>query len=211
MTDLVASFGYLAVLAGAILEGEATLLAAGFAAQLGLLDLSLIIGVGTFGAALGDQSWFWMGRWKGRALLARFPALAANDARVRAALNRHPAAAIVMARFLCGLRVVGAAMMGAAEIRAAKFSALNLLGAAAWATVVSGAGYSLGSVSDLLLDLRQLQAACLTTLALVAVPCWLRRRARTHEATGLRRSELPQQANVAGDAGAGALSPDQCR
>jgi membrane protein DedA with SNARE-associated domain len=183
MTDLIGSFGYLAVFVGAFLEGEVTLLAAGFAAQQGLLDLSFVIGAGTFGAALSDQSWFLMARWKGRALMARFPALAANDARLRAALSRHPAVAILLIRFLYGLRTAGVVMMGLTEIRAAKFSALNLLGAAVWATLAAGAGYSLGSVSErLLVDLRELELVVLGTLALAAASYWLQRRASAHYA-----------------------------
>ncbi|RPI59150.1 MAG: DedA family protein [Lysobacterales bacterium] len=203
MTELIGSLGYLAVFVGALLEGEVTLLAAGFAAQQGLLDLSLVIGAGTFGASLGDQSWFLMGRWRGRALLARFPGLAAHGARLRAVLNRHPAAAIVLVRFIYGLRSAGAVTMGATDIRVAKFAALNMLGAAVWAALVSGGGYSFGSAGErLLLDVRQLQAVLLTTLAVAALSYWLRRRAR---------SELPQQPDVAGDADACALGRSERR
>jgi membrane protein DedA with SNARE-associated domain len=186
--ELSGSLGYLAVFVGALLEGEVTLLAAGFAAQQGLLDLSLVIGAGTFGAALGDQTWFLMGRWKGQALLARFRGLAAHGTRLRAVLNRHPAAAIVLVRFIYGLRSAGAVTMGATDIRVAKFAALNLLGAAVWASLVSGGGYSFGSAGErLLLDVWQLQAVLLTTLAIAALSYWLRRRARLRTATAPRR------------------------
>lgn len=177
MTEFVISFGYLAVFAGALLEGEVTLVAAGFAAQLGILDLYVVISVGTLGAALGDQAWFLMGRWRGRALIGRLPALRATDSRIRAALNRHPTAAIVMFRFLCGLRTAGALMMGAADIRAAKFSALNVLSAAVWASAIAGASYSIGSaIEGSIGDLRYLQAALVTTLVLAAASYWLSRR-----------------------------------
>jgi membrane protein DedA with SNARE-associated domain len=112
-------------------------------------------------------------------LLARFPALAVNDARVFELLKRYPAAAILLARFLCGLRSATAAMMGATDIRAAKFCALNALGAGAWAGIVAGAGYAFGAVApDVGTDLQRLEAILLAGLVLGGGLYCVRRRRR---------------------------------
>lgn len=167
MIALVGSLGYFAVFAGALLEGEVTLVAAGIAAQQGFVSLPLVIGAATVGAALGDQCWFFLGRRKWSALLACFAALAANDARVFKLLKRYPAAAILVARFLCGLRSATAAMLGATDIRASKFCALNALGAGAWAGIVAGAGYAFGAVvPNVVTDVRRLEAILLAGLVL---------------------------------------------
>jgi membrane protein DedA with SNARE-associated domain len=204
MIEAVGAVGYLAVFAGALLEGELILLAAGVAAHEGLLDLPLVIGIGAFGAALGDHTWFLLGRWKGRALRARFPALAARDERVRATLHRHSAVTILLVRFLYGFRTAGAVLMGTTEMRVVKFSALDLVGAAAWAALVAGGGYSLGSAGEnVLADLRQGEAVLAATLALAAASYWLRRRTARDADTTV--SELPQHADVTGDSGSSTL------
>ena len=178
MTALVTTYGYFAVFAGTLLEGEAILIAAGVAAQQGLLDLPLAIGVATLGAVLGDQSCFLLGRWRGRELLARLPALAANGARIRALSNGHSTMAIFAIRFLYGLRVAGCVLMGAAGMGVEKFAPLNLLSAAVWATVIAGAGYSISStIEALTANVRRFEAILLAAACLAAALYWLWRRA----------------------------------
>ena len=65
INDFVANYGYLAVFIGTLLEGETILVAAGFAAYRGLLDLPSVVLVAIVGGTLGDQTAFQLGRWKG--------------------------------------------------------------------------------------------------------------------------------------------------
>ncbi|MGB7541037.1 MAG: DedA family protein, partial [Burkholderiales bacterium] len=107
LADLIQTWGYGAVFAGALLEGETLLLLGGFAAHRGHLSLPLVIGVAVLGSFIGDQFYFQLGRRGGARLLARFPRLAPGAARVHALLERHHLPIILSLRFLYGLRTVG--------------------------------------------------------------------------------------------------------
>ena len=116
ISAFILSYGYLAVFVGTLLEGESILLAAGFAAHRGLLDLPVVIVVAVLGATLGDQLAFLLGRWKGRALIARFPSLAKQQPRVHDLLERHATLFILTLRFLYGLRIAGPMLLGTSRV-----------------------------------------------------------------------------------------------
>jgi membrane protein DedA with SNARE-associated domain len=141
---LVASYGYLAVFVGTLLEGETILLAAGYAAQRGLLHWPVVIAIAIAGGTLGDQIAFMVGRWKGLVLIARFPSLAHRVPQVHRLLERYHVVLILVIRFLYGLRIAGPIIMGTTKLPFFRFAVLNFLGAVLWALVVSGAGYYFG-------------------------------------------------------------------
>src|SRR5260370_41283512 len=61
LMDLLATYGYLAVFVGSLLEGETVLILAGFAAHQGYLSFPLVAGVAFCGGTLGDQSLLFLG------------------------------------------------------------------------------------------------------------------------------------------------------
>jgi len=152
VSTFVATYGYLAVFLGALLEGETILLAAGFAAHEGLLDWRLVFAVAFVGGTLGDQLAFLLGRWKGAAMTAHFPILALRAPRVLALLERHHIVFILTIRFLYGLRIAGPIVMGASGVPHVRFAVLNMIGAAIWAMAVGSAGYYFGVAIEVLLD-----------------------------------------------------------
>jgi membrane protein DedA with SNARE-associated domain len=152
---LIGSIGYPAVALGLLLEGEAVLLAAGFAAKLGYFELGAIMLMATLASFANDQTCFWMGRLAGPRLMERFPRLKAGIDRVRPMVERHPAKLVVSIRFLFGLRVVGPIALGmtpASTMSAQRFLVLSIAGAVLWATLGGGIGYFFGSLFGLLVD-----------------------------------------------------------
>ena len=145
LAALIARYGYFAVAAGAILEGESVLLAAGVAAHQGLLDLRIVMLVAALSSTLGDQTYFQIGRRWGGLLLDRFPPLARRAPQVRTLLTRYHTSLILGIRFMIGLRIAGPLMMGWARVDPWRFAGLNALGAAVWAVLVAGMGYGLGN------------------------------------------------------------------
>ncbi len=144
ISALIASYGYLAVFVGTLLEGETILLAAGYAAQRGLLQWPVVIAIAIVGGTLGDQIAFMVGRWKGDFLIARFPSLAHRVPQVHRLLERHHVILILVIRFLYGLRIAGPIIMGTSQVPFLRFAMLNFAGAILWALLVSGAGYYFG-------------------------------------------------------------------
>lgn len=137
----ITHYGYWVIFAGALLEGETVLIAAGYAAHQGLLSWPWVIVIATAGGAAGDQLAFLLGRWKGLTLLSRIPRLAQRIPVVHQMLERYQVLVILMIRFLYGLRIAGPIILGTSPIPFTHFVWLNLLGALLWATIISGVGY----------------------------------------------------------------------
>ena len=181
LSEFLAQYGYLAVFAGALLEGETVLLLAGFAAQQGYLSLPWVIVVALCGGVLGDQACFLLVRRYGRRLLERFPSLALGVQRVDRLLLRYHSGLIVGLRFLYGLRLIGPLAIGMSTVRTARFVAFNLIGAALWAPLVGGAGYLFGhTLVTLFADARHIEEIALLTLlaGAAALGLWHRHQRR---------------------------------
>jgi membrane protein DedA with SNARE-associated domain len=167
---LVARYGYAAVAVGALLEGETVLLAAGFAAHRGLLDLRLVMLIAGLAGTLGDQLYFALGRRYGASLLRRFPRLAGQAPRIKALLDRHHTALIPAIRFMVGLRTAGPLLIGWAGVNPWRFALLNMLGAAAWAVLVGGLGYVFGAMMErLLADIESVEGVLLAGIVVVGL------------------------------------------
>lgn len=174
MDDLFVRFGYAAVFVGSFLEGEAVLILAGLAAQHGFLSFAAVIGAGAAGGFLGDQLLFFMGQRYGERLIARFPALAARAPRVRALLRRWDAAAVILIRFIYGLRIAGPIVIGSCGIPAWRLALFNLVGALLWAPLVAGVGYLAGeAIEQWIGHFRHVEIGLAMAAVLAVTLAWL--------------------------------------
>ena len=89
LASLIEQYGYAAVLAGCLLEGETVLALAGLSAHRGYLALPWVIVIATFGGFIGDQFYFFLGRRFGPRLVSHYPQLQPGIARVDALLDRR--------------------------------------------------------------------------------------------------------------------------
>lgn len=187
LASLIQNWGYPAVFAGSLVEGETILALAAVAAHRGYLALPWVIAVAAAGGFVGDQVYFLVGRFAGDRVLARWPALRPGAERVRRLLDRFDTPLILGVRFMYGLRTVGPIAIGMSRVHWLRYAALNLAGAILWATLVAGIGYALGEVLTRVLgDLKRVEEwvfgiVLVVGLALVA---WLRWRGRRTAAAG---------------------------
>lgn len=144
MLDLIAQLGYVTLFVGTFLEGESVLALAGLAASYGYLTFEYVIAVGALGAFLGDQACFFVGRRYGARALARYPALAAKAPRVERLVRRWNAPAVILLRFLYGLRIAGPILIASFGISPWRLAFFNALGVAIWAPLVASVGYFFG-------------------------------------------------------------------
>ena len=173
MEDLVETFGYAAVFIGTFLEGETILALAGVAAAHGYLSFWASVGVAVVGAFLGDQVCFFIGRRYGQRVLNRYPTLAAKTPRVQALLRRWDAPAVIVLRFLYGLRIAGPIVIGTCGISPWRLAFFNLIGALIWAPLVAAVGYFAGyALQEWLGRLKQAQIGLVIAVALVALIAW---------------------------------------
>src|SRR5215204_4735845 len=175
---LIEQYGYLVVFFGVMLEstgvplpGETILLASGFLAQQGHLDVGDAIVVGILGAVVGDQIGYWTGREGGRPFVLRWGRYVFISPerleRAEAFFARHGGKAVFLARFFAGFRVFGALVAGISRMRWRTFFLYNALGGAVWATAVVLVGYLVGG--SLGLVERWMGRATLVLAALIAV------------------------------------------
>lgn len=174
LQTIIENYGYYAVFVGAFLEGETVLILAGFAASRGYLALPYVMLVAFVASVLGDGLYFFLGRWHGPRILARFPMLRSRAAKVETLLHRYHAPVILVLRFLYGLRTVGPMVIGMSRLAPARFISFNILGASLWAVLVGGLGYAFGNTLELLLsDLHRYEQLALGGIAVAGFLVWL--------------------------------------
>jgi membrane-associated protein len=161
---LADQYGYVALFIGVLLEnaglpipGETAVLVSGFLASPAggaHFHIVWVIVVTLVAAVIGDNIGFWLGhRWarprlqQGRGFLFLTPkALQLAEGY----FERYGVWTIFFARFITGLRVVGALAAGTAGMEWPRFLVANGAGAVAWATTMSLLGYFCGHSWELL-------------------------------------------------------------
>lgn len=144
VTRLLQDHVYTAILIGSLVEGETTVVLAGFAAHQGYVPwwaATLFAAVINF---CWDQGYYMLGRWRGAWITARFPALRRGVERIGPHLHRHRRWVVFGVRFMYGLRTAGPLALGMARVPWRDFVLFNALGAMVWAVSFSALGYVFG-------------------------------------------------------------------
>jgi membrane protein DedA with SNARE-associated domain len=148
LEQLVADYGYVAILIGTFFEGETILLVGAFAAHQGLLRIDLVILIAFVGSCAGDQFWYMLGRRYGRTRLLQRPMLADRIERVTRWLDRYPTVFILGFRFVYGIRNIAPVAIALSRIPPWRFYVLNVIAAALWAATGGLAGYIFGAAVE---------------------------------------------------------------
>lgn len=174
---LISTYGYAAIVIGTFFEGETILVLGGLAAHRGYLELPWVIICALIGTVLGDQLYFYIGRFKGQDLLEKRPRLKGRSERVFRLLRRHQILLILGFRFIYGIRTVTPILMGISRVSPALFLTLNIIGASVWAAVIGGLGYVFGQTLEVLMgDIRQYELLIFLVLAVMGILLWFIRR-----------------------------------
>ncbi len=174
LSNLIEIHGYWVLALGCLLEGETVLLLAGYAVHRGLLQPWAVLAVAAGAGFAGDEFFFWLGRRHGTALLARWPIVANQAARVQRLLLRFHEAVIVLVRFAYGLRIAGPVIIGTTAVPAGRFALFNAVGAVLWACSIGAAGWWFGQATETLLgDVHGAEAWGLLALASLSGLAWL--------------------------------------
>jgi membrane protein DedA with SNARE-associated domain len=144
--------GYWVLFIGTFLEGEAILLLAGFLAFQGYLNIIGVICTAWAGSFLGDQCYFYVGRFKGKGLLRRFHSIARKFRAALRMIEKYGNYVAFISRFTYGFRIVLPIILGITNLAPRTFLWINLASALTWAAVFSLGGYLFGKSASLLLD-----------------------------------------------------------
>jgi membrane protein DedA with SNARE-associated domain len=187
---LIDTYGYWAVFVGAFLEGETILALAGLAAYRGYMDFRWVVLVALVAGFLGDQFYFFLGRYRGADMLKRHPKWQARAHKFDMLLARWHAPLIIGIRFMYGFRVVGPIMLGMGRVEAWKFVLYNFIGAAIWAPLIAGLGYLFGSALEAVIhDLKRVEVWAGLALLLIGMVVFIIQHVRRE-----REDEAPTDA-----------------
>ncbi|GAB4186839.1 MAG: DedA family protein [Thalassobaculales bacterium] len=158
MEELLQSYGYWALLAVTMMEGETIVLIAGFLAQRGYLDLHLVMLTAFAGSFTGDQIYYYVGRHWGSRLLARFPSWRRPVETASGFLRRYDIAFILGFRWIWGVRSFSPFAIGIAGVPPLKYLVWNFIAAALWAVTFPLLGFYFGkAIEAFLADVKSVE------------------------------------------------------
>lgn len=169
--------------AGLPLPGETSLIAAGaLSAHHAGLSIGVVIATAAVAAIVGDNVGFAIGRYGGRRLLTRDGRWSETRRRTlergEVFFAAHGPKAVFLARWLPGLRVVGAWLAGAHRMRWRTFLLWNALGGIAWATSIGLLSYFLGHAAARIFATFGYVGVAVVVVAAVILALAHRRRSR---------------------------------
>jgi len=172
--NIVTTFGYPALFAGAFLEGETFLLLAGFMAHRGYLDLSLVMLTGFMAAFASDEFFFFLGKTRGNRFVEKRPQWQPRIAKVRRLLDRYKTRMVLSFRFIYGLRTISPFVIGMSGFDTRQFIGLNAVGAGIWALIMATAGYFFGQAIEMVMeDVKHYEVEIIVLLTVIGVSVWL--------------------------------------
>lgn len=170
------------------LPGDSLLFVVGALCGVGMMDFSLACGVLLVAAILGDQCNYTIGRYFGPKVFqwedSRFFNKRAFD-QAHAFYETYGGITIVVARFMPFIRTFAPFVAGVAAMNRAKFTLFNVGGAVLWVMGICTAGYFLGSVPWVKVNLDKIIWAMILVPGLIVIyGAWKARRQASSQLTG---------------------------
>jgi len=161
------------------LPGDSLLFVVGTLAAVGGMDIVLVMGVLIAAALSGDNVNYWVGRWAGMRLFARW----INPAylkRTHEFYEKHGGKTIIIARFVPIVRTYVPFVAGVGEMPYLRYLAYCVLGATLWVGSLCLAGYFFGNIPVIRNNLTAVIVAIVLLSISPGVVAWLRSRASLH-------------------------------
>jgi len=143
---LLTEHGYPILFIWSMMEGEIGLVMAGLLAHTGHMNVGIAIFVAGIGGFVGDQFWFYIGRYNKKYTLNYFRTHRRKVALAHLLLKKHGWPIIFIQRYLYGLRTIIPMAIGTTRYDKRKFAFINLMSAFAWAAITILLTYFLGDV-----------------------------------------------------------------
>lgn len=152
LEHLIVQYGYVSVLFGTMIEGESIMFLAGYFSHSQYLELHWVYLLGILGTHIGESFFYFLGRFKGIALLERRPVWKERSVELFRHFKRHRYILIVFYRFFYGMRTVAPLMIGTSGVKPMVFQCLNIVGVSLWAGCLTTVGYYFGQTLGLYID-----------------------------------------------------------
>ncbi len=132
---LLKQYGYAILFVWSILEGEIGLVMGGLLCHSGDINLFLAIFIAGFGAFVGDQIYFYIGRYNKSYINKKFAHHSRKFALATLMLRKYGTGIIFIQRYMYGMRTIIPISIGLARYSAKKFAIINLISAWFWAAL----------------------------------------------------------------------------
>ncbi len=193
MPAVLLRYAYVALFVGSIVEGDATLITAGFLAHRGYLRLWLVILIAAAATTMANEFYYRVARAQGEDLFRQKAESDHRLARLRVWIQSQGALLLLFSRFMWGFRVAIPVACGAVAMRRARFSIVNAAGALLWSVSVGLAGYFLGHGLELwMTNIRRHEweiAALLLIAVFLILLTWKRKEYREEAAALLNPAD----------------------
>jgi len=148
LTSLVSQYGLWIIFFGMMTEGTIMILVSGVLCSLGMLSLKETIPIAIFGALIGDQFWYFLGRCYGQAILNRFPLLKQRITKLERSVKKRGTWLAFSGRFIYSGAILFPATLGTYRYLHKKFTLFNTLGIIVWSLLGISVGYILGTGAE---------------------------------------------------------------
>lgn len=137
-------YGYIVLFFWSILEGELGLVMAGIMAHTGDMILPIAIIVGAFGGFVGDQIYFYIGRFNKKYIHEKLRDQRRKFAIANLLLKKYGWALIFVQRYMYGMRTVIPMAIGLTKYSGRQFAIINLISAFFWSSLTIIPAYYFG-------------------------------------------------------------------
>ncbi|PIF04286.1 MAG: DedA family protein [Arcobacter sp.] len=132
---LLKTYGYIILFAWSTLEGELGLIMAGLLIHDGHMNLYIAIFVAGLGGFVGDQIYFYIGRFNKSYVYKKFKGQRRKFALAHLLLKKYGWPIIFAQRYMYGMRTIIPISIGLTRYDAKMFAFINLLSAWCWAAI----------------------------------------------------------------------------
>lgn len=174
LESITATYGYWALLIGTFFEGETILIIGGFFAHLGYLKLPWVILVSFIGTLVGDQLYFFIGRFKGQKFLSKRPVWKTRSDKIQKLLERYQTLILLGFRFIYGFRTIAPLAIGVSNVKTGYFIILNIISALLWSIVIGVGGYLFGFTLEAIIgNIKHYEYEVIVLIATVGILIWI--------------------------------------
>ena len=137
-------YGYIVLFAWSILEGELGLVMAGIMSHTGDMFLPLALIVGALGGFVGDQIYFYIGRFNKKYIHNKLRSQRRKFAIAHLLLKKYGWPLIFVQRYMYGMRTVIPMAIGLTKYSSRDFAIINFVSAIFWAALTIIPAYYFG-------------------------------------------------------------------
>jgi membrane protein DedA with SNARE-associated domain len=144
LIEWLKEYGYIVLFIWSMAEGETGLIMAGILSHTGDMNLPTSILVAGLGGFIGDQIWYYVGRYNKSYVHREFEQHRRKFAKARLLLQRYGMWLIFVQRFIYGMRTIIPIAIGVSGYDKRKFAIVNFFSAFVWASITIIPAYIYG-------------------------------------------------------------------